>query len=187
MSLIKKQSELINLLYSQVIDLSTMSKIELGDDVIKEIKRLRLEINNLKSEPKKYKKGKVLAIDFDAVLHSYSDGWRDGTPYDKPVEGAKEALTELINLGYHVLIYSTRTNHDLVESDDVDRVKDITDYLNKHSIPYSEIYTGNGKPKFTVTVDDRALTFKGDWNETLEQIKTFKTWNRPNYKSSAEQ
>jgi hypothetical protein len=34
------QQKLINLLYSQVVDLSMMSKIELGDDVIAEIKRL---------------------------------------------------------------------------------------------------------------------------------------------------
>jgi hypothetical protein len=36
---------LIELLYSQVIDLSMMSKIELGDDVITEIKRLKAIIN----------------------------------------------------------------------------------------------------------------------------------------------
>jgi hypothetical protein len=35
------QQVLINLLYSQVVDLSMMSKIELGDDVITEIKRLQ--------------------------------------------------------------------------------------------------------------------------------------------------
>jgi len=38
---IKVQQELIDLLYSQVVDLSMMSKIELGDDVIAEIQRLR--------------------------------------------------------------------------------------------------------------------------------------------------
>ena len=36
---------LIELLYSQVVDLTMMSKIELGDDVIEEIKRLRAIIN----------------------------------------------------------------------------------------------------------------------------------------------
>ena len=36
---------LIELLYSQVIDLSMMSKIELGDDVIAEIIRLKEIIN----------------------------------------------------------------------------------------------------------------------------------------------
>jgi hypothetical protein len=35
------QQQLINLLYSQVMDLTMMSKIELGDDVIAEIKRLK--------------------------------------------------------------------------------------------------------------------------------------------------
>ena len=39
------QQELINVLYSQVVDLSMMSKIELGDDVIAEIKRLNDIIN----------------------------------------------------------------------------------------------------------------------------------------------
>ena len=39
------QQQLINLLHSQVIDLTMMSKIELGDDVIAEIKRLNEIIN----------------------------------------------------------------------------------------------------------------------------------------------
>jgi hypothetical protein len=43
--IIKTQQELIDLLYSQVVDLSMMSKIELGDDVIEEIKILQKIIN----------------------------------------------------------------------------------------------------------------------------------------------
>jgi len=39
--LIKAQQQLIELLKIQVMDLCMMSKIELGDDVIEEIKRLR--------------------------------------------------------------------------------------------------------------------------------------------------
>ena len=39
------QKQLIDLLYSQVVDLTMMSKIELGDDVIAEIKRLKGLIN----------------------------------------------------------------------------------------------------------------------------------------------
>ena len=47
----KKQNELINLLRNQVIDLSMMSKIELGDDVIQEWTRLKEEIEEAKSQP----------------------------------------------------------------------------------------------------------------------------------------
>ena len=36
---------LIELLFNQVADLTMMSKIELGDDVIEEIKRLKTIIN----------------------------------------------------------------------------------------------------------------------------------------------
>lgn len=39
------QQQLIQLLMNQVIDLTMMSKIELGDDVIEEIKRLKEIIN----------------------------------------------------------------------------------------------------------------------------------------------
>ena len=43
--IINTQQKLINVLESQVMDLSMMSKIELGDDVIAEIKRLKAIIN----------------------------------------------------------------------------------------------------------------------------------------------
>ena len=42
---IKLQQELINLYEQQIADLTLMSKIELGDDVIAEIKRLKTLIN----------------------------------------------------------------------------------------------------------------------------------------------
>jgi len=43
--IINTQQELINILESQVMDLSMMSKIELGDDVIAELKRLKGLLN----------------------------------------------------------------------------------------------------------------------------------------------
>ena len=46
----QKQDELIDLLRDQVIDLSMMSKIELGDDVIQEWTRLKEEIEEVKSQ-----------------------------------------------------------------------------------------------------------------------------------------
>jgi len=46
----QKQNELINLLRNQVVDLSMMSKIELGDDVVQEWTRLKEEIEDAKSQ-----------------------------------------------------------------------------------------------------------------------------------------
>lgn len=46
---IETQRELIDVLYSQMVDLSMMSKIELGDDVIAEIKRLKTKLKEYES------------------------------------------------------------------------------------------------------------------------------------------
>ena len=43
------QQQLIDLLTNQVVDLTMMSKIELGDDVIEEIRRLNSIINKTKN------------------------------------------------------------------------------------------------------------------------------------------
>jgi hypothetical protein len=45
----KKQEELIRVLYSQVADLSMMSKIELGDDVITKLREIESEIAQMKA------------------------------------------------------------------------------------------------------------------------------------------
>ena len=46
----QKQDELIQLLYGQVVDLSIMSKIELGDDVFHKMRQLMQDIKEMKSE-----------------------------------------------------------------------------------------------------------------------------------------
>jgi len=45
MTIEEAKDQLIEILETQVVDLSMMSKIELGDDVITEIKRLKAIIN----------------------------------------------------------------------------------------------------------------------------------------------
>jgi len=45
MSKEEAKDALIDILYTQVVDLTMMSKIELGDDVIAEIRRLKSIIN----------------------------------------------------------------------------------------------------------------------------------------------
>lgn len=45
MSKEEAKDALIDILYTQIVDLTMMSKIELGDDVIAEIQRLKSIIN----------------------------------------------------------------------------------------------------------------------------------------------
>jgi hypothetical protein len=49
----------------------------------------------------------TVAVDFDGVLHAYSEGWRDGSIYDPPVPGSVEALTDLTRR-VAVFVHTTR-------------------------------------------------------------------------------
>lgn len=64
------QQLLINLLYSQVMDLTLMSKIELGDDVIAEIKRLNDIVDDGYSESNTLAKLVMLEKDLTRMFDS---------------------------------------------------------------------------------------------------------------------
>lgn len=49
----------------------------------------------------------TVAVDFDGVIHKYGRGWHDGSIYDGPVEGAFDALHELM-LVHAVYIFTCR-------------------------------------------------------------------------------
>lgn len=97
----------------------------------------------------------TILVDFDGVVHGYSQGWADGTAYDPPIEGAKEALEKLEELGYTVVIFSTRDRDDIRE------------WLGKYDFePYD---VTNEKRKAVCLIDDRAIRFH-NWGEALDQV-----------------
>jgi len=131
-------------------------------------------------------KGKVAAIDFDGVIHQYSNGWQKGIIYDEVVPGAKEGVTALKDAGYHIMIYTTRTNPQFRKKGEPEQYDQLVQYLEKHQIPYDRIYVGSGKPMADVYLDDRAIPFTGNWEQSVKDVRNFKPWNRPDAKSSAE-
>ena len=94
-------------------------------------------------------------VDFDGVIHRYSRGWADGTAYDEPMPGAREALERLTAQGYEVVIFSTR-----------DR-KQISAWLKHHGFPYYLIT--NQKLPATAIIDDRAIHHV-DWAGSLTEL-----------------
>lgn len=99
----------------------------------------------------------TIAIDFDRVIHKYSKGWNDGTIYDTPVAGAKEALLSLISQGYQIVIFTARSN-----------VLDVAPWIEKH-LGISNIKVTNIKPAAKVYIDDKAIRFT-TWKEVLGKI-----------------
>lgn len=120
----------------------------------------------------------TIAIDFDGVIHAYSKGWNGGEIYDDPVPGTREALMALKEAKHKIYIFTTRTNKTFGKRDtSVDQKQMIEEYMAKHDIPYDKIWTF-GKPMADIFIDDRALSFRGDWTDMIEQVKGFQVWNR---------
>jgi len=105
-------------------------------------------------------KGMVAGIDLDnTIAHSDSLDFK----LRKPIKGAKEALDKLTKDGWKIIIYTSRS---WVEYDIIER------WLNKNKIPFRRIVCGKLFAKYYI--DDRAVSFRGSWNNVLKQIKNKK-------------
>ncbi len=94
----------------------------------------------------------TVCIDFDGTLRA-DDG--------SPIPGGATALGELKRAGYEVVIWTA-----ISAQDELARVHD---WLVDHGIPFDQIVS-NRKPPAVAYVDNRAITFKGDWAPIVEQL-----------------
>lgn len=98
----------------------------------------------------------TIAIDFDGVIHKYSKGWQDGSIYDEPVDGVKEALLEL-SKEYELVVFTARSD-----------LKSVVNWIAEH-LQLGIIVT-NQKPPALAYIDDRGIRFT-NWSKTLEELK----------------
>lgn len=147
----------------------------------------------------------ILSLDFDGVIHSYKSGWCGPRRIpDLPVPGALEFIVRALEV-FDVQIYSSRSSYwggrramrywlavhyaALMG----DGPSDSPDWLARHMLanafvdPWEEeirmgainlvqrIGFPKHKPPAMVTLDDRALTFTGEWPE-LADLLAFRPW-----------
>lgn len=131
----------------------------------------------------------TVVVDLDGVMHLYSKGWHDGTIYDEPVEGAFEAIGELLHRhNKAVVIMSTRDpqqtcdwlNEMLVERYPEQGwfcsvLPDGTKFWNGGE-DNTEVMVTNRKIPAETYIDDRALRFEGNWEETVKACLYAGTW-----------
>lgn len=128
---------------------------------------------------------RIISVDFDGVLHSYTTGWKGaGVILDPPVENAIPFLVATAQ-EFEVHIFSTRSHQNggieamqkwLIAACNeyvapYDLLADAEDFvLNKLKWPTT-------KPPALVMIDDRAICFKGTF-PSMETLKNFKPWNK---------
>lgn len=110
----------------------------------------------------------IVVFDFDGVVHSYTSGWKGITDIpDPPVEGIGEAIQEIRDIGYNVVIVSTRSKTE-------EGRQAILEWLDNNNIVVDEV--SGTKPPAMCYIDDRAICFDGNSSTLLDKVKNFKTW-----------
>jgi hypothetical protein len=120
----------------------------------------------------------ILCLDFDGVIHSYSSGWKGAAIIpDPPVPGAIEFIERALK-HFDVQIFSSRSN----QEGGIGAMRTwlwahIGDCTPEQRGLFNTIKFPTEKPSAMVTIDDRAITFTGEW-PSIQSLLEFKPWNR---------
>lgn len=109
-----------------------------------------------------------IGIDFDGVIHKNSKGYHDGTVYDEPVEGAREALQKLSEK-YTVIIYTAKARKDRGLVNGRSGTQLIWDWLKEHDLNQYVSKVTAEKPRAVAYIDDKGIKFD-NWDSVLSQI-----------------
>lgn len=103
----------------------------------------------------------TVAIDFDGTLAQYENGFQH-PPMEPPTDGARVALMILKQRGYDIVIFSVRATEPA-------GVRAIRAWLERYDMAkYVTGITGI-KPKAVAYIDDRAVPFRGNWLDCINQ------------------
>jgi hypothetical protein len=115
---------------------------------------------------------KVIALDFDGVIHNDSKGFFDGTIYGSPIEGTETAL-KYLSENYTILIFSCKSNPERPLINDKTGTELIWEWLDKWNFKQYISDVVWGKPNALIYIDDKGLRFS-NWNETLIKLTELK-------------
>lgn len=115
---------------------------------------------------------KTICIDIDGTIVHYTD-WVDEKHFGKVLSGAPEATQQLHRKGWYIIIYTTRADKKTTGKFLSDNGF-YFDSINEN--PYQPENAKGGKPIADIYVDDRAICFNGNWEDTLKEIDNFKPW-----------
>ena len=129
-------------------------------------------------------KKKTICIDFDGVIHDYSNDYQGKDVFGDMIPNADNGTQVLHEKGWKIIIYTTRPKTPALEK-----------WLKDHKISYDYINENPDQPEESkgckliadIYLDDRGMTFRGQWDKWLiGDIATFKPSGSPDAKSEME-
>jgi hypothetical protein len=115
----------------------------------------------------------ILCLDFDGCIHSYKSGWKGAAIIlDPPVPGVFEWVREALQY-FDVHIYSSR-------SQEHEGRAAMKRYIDGYAPDISQVLVySHTKPRAFLTIDDRCVSFGGDWGDPLiepRRLLAFRPW-----------
>lgn len=111
---------------------------------------------------------KRVAIDFDNTIAQ----WKKFPEIGDPIDGVREGLRALKDMGFEIAIHSCRTSTELFKNliDRMEQVREIRDYMEGNELPYDEILMAD-KPLANFYIDDLAIRYNGSWKDVITEMK----------------
>jgi hypothetical protein len=113
---------------------------------------------------------KVVAIDFDGVIHNADQGWGDGTCYGNPLPGAIESIKMLAE-NYDIVIFTAKAKPDRPLVNGKTGIELVEDWFIKHEIMNCIKSITSEKPRAELYIDDNGYRFE-NWNDTLKFVES---------------
>lgn len=122
---------------------------------------------------------KTICIDFDGVIADYSDGYQGEDKFGDMVVNADIGTQIIKKKGWRIIIYTTRPVTEALKKYLADN-KIAYDYINENpDQPKGSDISKGCKIVADVYLDDRAVSFRGNWEWTVNDIAWFQPWSKP--------
>jgi hypothetical protein len=123
----------------------------------------------------------ILCLDFDGVCHSYTSRWCGAAVIPDPaVPGLFDFLEEACKV-FDIQVFSSRSHQpggvEAMQSWFVEQRR-LWRESGGQGFEVLSITFPTEKPPAMVSLDDRAITFTGNW-PSVDALAAFKPWNKP--------
>jgi hypothetical protein len=112
---------------------------------------------------------RVLAVDFDGVLHDAYEGWGDGTCYGNPLPGSIDSIKAL-SKEYKIIIFTAKAKPDRPLVNGKTGTELVHEWCKKYDILSCVDSITSEKPRAELYIDDNGYRFT-NWEDTVEFVK----------------